>query len=48
MTSPPSLGWYPLHMYGNNKQTNKQTNKGLGIIGKRWEAKLERAKQLDN
>jgi len=31
-------------MYGNNKQTNKD----LGIIGKRWGAKLERAKQLDN
>jgi hypothetical protein len=28
--------------------TNKQTNKGLGIIGKRWGAKLERVKQLDN
>jgi hypothetical protein len=30
------------------QQTNKQTNKDLGIIGKRWGAKLERAKQLDN
>ncbi len=43
MTSPPSLG-----MISSSHVWKQQTNKGLGIIGKRWGAKLERAKQLDN